>query len=82
MKLYGLNVKKNHGPAMVLITHVATPSSTSSERPTTTLAREGYVCMCTAVPDGTGVGAVYVERGGQKTWPKQMSNHTKKQTYK
>ena len=62
---------------MPLTTHVAALGSTNSERVTAT-AREGFVrtCACTE-PDGTDIGAVHVERGGQ-TRPKNTLNHTEK----
>ena len=57
---------------MVVKTHVAAPASKNSRGLTAKPGREelSVICACTG-PVETGLGAMYVERGGQ-AWPKKM----------
>ena len=65
---------------MPVKTHVAAPTSTNSRRLTAKPAREelAVICACTGFV-GTGLGAVYVECGGQ-TCPKKLLTHTNRES--
>ena len=56
--------------------NVAAPASTNSQGLTAKPVPEelSVFCACTG-PIGTGLGAVYVDRGGQ-TWPKRTLTYT------
>ena len=73
--------KKYRNPPLVAVkTQVAAPASTNSQGLRAKPVREelSVICACRG-PVGTGLGAVYVDRGGQ-TWPKNMFTHTNKHT--
>ena len=61
-----------------LATHVTVPSSTNCERHTTAPARQSLFCVSAFTELAwTGVGTVWVKRGGQ-TWPKSnVESHSR-----